>query len=108
MTNNTTSSLLAPLNNTNSTNSTNSNLNGTINNTNQTLAMNNSNRILFCKSRATFFKKVYDAISKQEKATSLRNTQVNKLQTSGKVLTEFMDKDCFTDAQLDENQLYSI
>jgi hypothetical protein len=98
------SNSLAPLN-TNITNSTNSSTNST-NSTNSTLLRNTTNRVLFCKSKALFFKKVYNAIF-NDKRTG-KSGEVGRVQTTGRNLAEFMDKDCFVDSQIDENQLYNV
>lgn len=74
---------------------------------NQTIAKNSTNKILFCKSKALFFKKIYNALNKNEKS-STHSGEVARVQASGKMLSEFMDRDCFVDSVIDENQLYTI
>jgi hypothetical protein len=57
----------------------------------------NSTKILFCKSKAAFFKKVYDALS----ANPSKSKNVGRVQAYGKALSEFLGKECFVDSQLD-------
>ena len=74
-----------------------------LNSTAQNLTKNSTNKILFCKSKALFFKKVYKALMKSNDKNS-----VARVQTKGRNLAEYMDKDCFVDSQIDEKQLYNI
>jgi len=70
MTNATANSLIPVINNT--TNATNTTKNGT-----------NSTKILFCKSKAAFFKKVYDALS----SSSSKARNVGRVQVYGRSLS---------------------
>lgn len=81
-------------------------LNPSINNSTQPLSTNSTKKILFCKSKAYFFRKIYKALEKIDKPSS--KSEVAKLRTSGKMLAEFMDKDCFSDSPIDENQIYNL
>ena len=94
--------------NTTSLSLTTQNLNQNSNATNHNRTGNSSKKILFCKSKALFFKKVNDALHKNEKGTTGRSGEVAMVQTSGKSLSQFMDKDCFADSSIDENQLYNV
>lgn len=78
------------------------------NSTNSSAAdlFNKTNKILFCKSKALFFKQIYKAL-KNEKSGS-EGSKVAIVQTTGKSLSKLMDKDCFADSYIDDNQLYNI
>lgn len=76
-------------------------------NTNQSLTANSTKKILFCKSKAFFFKKIYKALQKIERPT-VPTGEIGKLRASGKMLAQFMDKDCFTDSAIDEDQMYDL
>ena len=72
--------------------------------TNETNAtsFNNTRKILFCKSKALFFKKIYSALKNDTSGS------VAVVQTTGKNLEKLMDKDCFADSYIDDDQLYNI
>lgn len=72
----------------------------------QPLASNSTKKILFCKSKAFFFRKIYKALEKIDKSSS--KSEVGRLRASGKMLSEFMDRDCFSDSSIDENQVYNL
>ena len=97
ITKNNTNSLARIMRNRNHTNSTNSTAANFVNTT---------RKILFCKSKALFFKKVYKALKNEKEGSGA--SQVAIVQTTGKNLEDFMDKDCFVDSDIDDDQVYNI
>ena len=66
----------------------------------------NSTKILFCKTKALFFQKVYHALKKDR--TDPKESKVAIVQTTGTNLKKFMDNDCFVDSQIEDSQLYNV
>jgi hypothetical protein len=89
---------------TNSTTNSLTHLNEARNATGQNLTKNSSSKILFCKSRALFFRKMYRVLGEKGKHWG----EIQRVQTTGRQLAQFMGKDCFADSPIAEDQLYDV
>ena len=71
-------------------------------NTANKTTVNSTKQILFCKSKALFFKKMSHELKDET------NEEVAIVQTNGKNLYKYMDKDCLEGSQINDEQLYNI